>query len=256
MSATWRRAGAAVLIAGSCVLGGCVTPGSGPSAGNQAVAGGGAPTWSIQYQGPIQVRNKTYHIVDLFDVSDADLARIRAAGARPFAYFSSQYENWRPDAGRFAAGDLGKPLGGWPGEQWVDTNSPQVREIIRDRLELAKRRGFYGVDVDNTDIYEHLTGFDNSLSTAAEYVRFIAGEAHKRGLKYSLKNSMDLIPRVKGVVDFYQNEQCQQYGEMNRYRGVGPVFNIEYKRPGVPYSRKGFYSLMKRKDMGAWEAEL
>ncbi|MCG8408179.1 MAG: endo alpha-1,4 polygalactosaminidase [Phycisphaerales bacterium] len=243
----------AVSLAGCSFFTGCQTVGT-PVSGSPGQSG--TPTWSIQYQGTIQVRNRTYHVVDLFDVSDADLARIRAAGSRPIAYFSSQYERWRPDSSRFPASDLGRPLAGWPGERWVNTRSSAVRSLIRSRLDLAKRRGFHGVDVDNTDLYEHTTGFDNSRAAAADYVRFIANEAHARGLKYSLKNSMDLIPRVKGVVDFYQNEQCQQYGEMDRYQGVGPVFNIEYKRPPSVYRRKGFYSLLKRQDMGAWESEL
>lgn len=214
------------------------------------------PTWSIQYQGRIQVRERDYHVVDLYDVSDADLQRIRAAGSRPIAYFSSQFEEWRPDASRFPRKDLGKPLSGWPGERWVNTGSPEIRAIIRARLDLARKRGFHGVDVDNTDLYEHTTGFENSRKAAADYVRFIANEAHARGLKYSLKNSMELIPAVKDVVDFYQNEECQQYAEADRYRGVGPVLNIEYKRPASVYRRKGFYSLLKRQDMGAWEEEL
>ncbi|MGK0186013.1 MAG: hypothetical protein ACI9R3_001796 [Verrucomicrobiales bacterium] len=244
------------------VLSGCGTPtgstasgGSGRS-GRSGGSGDGTPTWSIQYQGSIQVRDKTYHVVDLYDVSDSDLRRVRASGSRAIAYFSSQYEEWRPDSSQFPKQDLGKPLAGWPGERWVDTNSAAVRSIIRSRLDLAKRRGFYGVDVDNTDLYEHTTGFANSRKVAADYVRFIATEAHARGLKYSLKNSMDLIPKVKNVVDFYQNEECQEYGEADRYRGVGPVLNIEYKRPTSPYRRKGFYSLYKRQNMGAFEDEL
>ena len=240
------------------LLAGCATTDSASSSsgGGGRASSSGSPTWSIQYQGAIQVRDKTYHVVDLYDVSDSDLGRIRAAGSRPIAYFSSQFEDWRPDANRFLRQDLGRPLAGWPGERWVNTKSEAIRSIIRNRLDLAKRRGFYGVDVDNTDIYEHTTGFDNSLKTAADYVRFIANEAHARGLKYSLKNSMDLISSVKGVVDFYQNEECQQYGEADRYRGVGPVFNIEYKRPSSVYRRKGFYSLLKRQKMGAFEEEL
>ena len=243
------------IAAGSLLIASCQTADLSNN-GSSGSRSAGTPTWSIQYQGPIQVRNKTYHVVDLFDVSDADLGRIRAAGSRPIAYFSSQFENWRPDSSRFPQSDLGRPLSGWPGEKWVDTRSTAVRNVIRSRLDLARRRGFYGVDVDNTDLYEHQTGLDNSRSAAVEYVRFIAREAHARGLKYSLKNSMDLIPKVKGVVDFYQNEQCQQYGEVDRYRGVGPVFNIEYKRPSNVARRKGMYTLLKRQDMGAWESEL
>ena len=214
------------------------------------------PSWSIQYQGPIKVRNRTYQVVDLFEVTSADLKRLKTAGVLPIAYFSSQYEDWRPDSQKFAAADVGKPLVPWPGERWVNTESEIVRSIMRDRMDLAKQRGFYGVDVDNTDFFEHRTGFQNSLAMAVDYVRFLAQEAHSRGLKYSLKNSMDLIPMVRDVVDFYQNEECQQYGQAHLYDGVGPVFNIEYRRPTKVFRRDGFYSLLKKLDMGAWEREL
>ena len=138
----------------------------------------------------------------------------------------------------------------------MNTESEVVRSIMRSRMDLAKRRGFHGVDVDNTDFFKHETGFPNSLALGANYVRFLAREAHARGLKYSLKNSMDLIPMVKDVVDYYQNEECQQYDQAHLYDGVGPVFNIEYRRPSVIFRREGFYSLLKRKNMGAWEKEL
>lgn len=202
------------------------------------------------------MRPKTYAVVDLFDCSAGDLARLRSGGCRPVAYFSSQYEKWRPDAARFSPADLGQPLDGWPDERWVDTKSATVRAIIRSRLDLAKRRGFYAVDVDNTDFYNFKTGFDNSRSAAVDYVRFIAREAHARGLKYSLKNSTEIISKVRRVVDFYQNEECQQYDECDAYAGVGPVFNIEYQRPSRPFKRAGFYSLLKRERMDGWEEEL
>lgn len=253
---TWIVVSAMVVSSACIALDPTLPPPSDVSVRADGGSSAGTPSWSIQYHGRIEVRNKTYHVVDLFDVSDVDLARIRAAGSRPIAYFSSQFENWRSDSSRFQQSDLGRPLSKWSGERWVNTQSSTVRSIIKDRLDLAKRRGFYGVDVDNTDIYEHTTGFDNSPAVAAEYVLFIAEEARARGLKYSLKNSMDLIPKVKGVVDFYQNEEAQQFGELDRYRGVGPVFNIEYKKPSPVQRRKGIYSLLKRKDMGAWESEL
>ncbi len=202
------------------------------------------PAWSIQYQGAIQRRKKDYHVVDLFDVSAADLRALKADGTRPIAYFSSQYEKWRSDAGKFPAKDLGKNLDNWPGERWVNPNSTAVRQIMRERMRLAKQRGFYGVDVDNVDFYHFNTGFDNSQAKAAEYIRFLAAEAHRNGLRYSLKNALELVPKLKHQVDFFQNEQGIQYNELDVYRGIGkPVFNIEYRKPrrGVP----GIYTLYK-----------
>ena len=132
------------------------------------------PTWSIQYEGKIVRRKKDYHIVDMVDVSKADLAALKKDGTKPIAYFSSQFEDWRPDAADFPKADLGKQLDNWKGERWVNTKSAAVREIMKKRLDYAKKRGFYGVDVDNVDFYEFKTGFANSRKDAAEYVKFLA----------------------------------------------------------------------------------
>ncbi len=203
------------------------------------------PSWSIQYEGKIVRRGKDYHIVDMYDVSSSDLAALKADGTRPIAYFSSQYEDWRGDASQFPKADIGKRLDNWKGERWVNTKSPTVREIMKKRLDYAKRRGFWGVDVDNVDIYEFNTGFANGRSDAAEYVRFLSREAHRRGLKFGLKNATDIIPAVRGSVDYYVNEQCHQYNEASVYSRLRkPVFNIEY-RP-LKRGTRGIYTIYKR----------
>lgn len=216
-----------------------------PAQVGSARAGAAVPSWSIQYEGKIVRRGKDFHIVDLFDVSDSDLAALKADGTRPIAYFSSQYEDWRRDAGQFPAADLGNSLDGGKGERWVNTRSPAVRQIMLARLDEARNRGFYGVDIDNVDIYEFQTGFPNSRADAADYVLFLSREAHRRGLKFGLKNATDLIQSVAGSVDYYVNEQCHEFDEAHVYSGVGrPVFNIEYRplKRGTP----GMYTIYKQ----------
>lgn len=70
----------------------------------------------------------------------------------------------------------------------------------------------------------------------AEYVNFLADEAHKVGLAIGLKNSLDIIPDVVANVQFAVNEQCNQYKECARYKpftNLGKaVFNIEYPSEG------------------------
>lgn len=210
-----------------------------------ARAPAGISSWSIQYEGSIVGRGKDFHIVDLFDVSEGDLAALKADGTRPIAYFSSQDQDWRRDSKQFPAADLGNQLDDWEGERWVNTSSPAVRKIMQSRLDYAVQRGFYGVDIDNVDIYEFRTGFPNSRAEAAEYVRFLSQEAHRRGLKFGLKNATDLIPAVRGSVDYYVNEQCHEYDEADVYAGLGkPVFNIEYRplNRGTP----GIYTIYKK----------
>ena len=203
------------------------------------------PTWSIQYEGKIVPRGKDYHIVDLYDVSSSDLATLKAQGTKPIAYFSSQYENWRSDASKFPKAAIGKKLGNWKGENWVDTKDPQVRAIMRARMDLAKRRGFRGVDVDNVDFYLASTGFDNSRAAALDYIRFLAREAHKRGLLFGLKNAVELVPTLNRTVDFYMNEQAHQYGDTGYYaRATKPVFCVEYRH--LTRSAPGMYTIYKQ----------
>lgn len=110
-------------------------------------------TWAIQYKGDFVSRDRDYHVIDLFDVKDEALSRIRAIGSRPVCYFSSQYEEWRPDANRFKSTDLGKKLDDWKGERWVKTASENVRAIMLDRIKLAAEKKCFAVDVDNTDFF-------------------------------------------------------------------------------------------------------
>ena len=212
------------------------------------------PTFSLQYQGAIVVRPRTYAVVDLFDVSDEDLAKLHAAGVKTIAYFSSQYEEWRPDMKDVP---FGKPLGDWKGENYLDPTAERTREIMTARIAKAKARGFHAVDVDNVDFQGRDTGFESSKATAIGFVRFLAETAHAHGLKFSLKNAIELIPDVKDVVDMYQNESCHKYSECGAYDGLSPVFNIEYERPEKLHVRPGFYTILKHQQkMDAWEEVL
>lgn len=190
-------------------------------------------SWSIQYKGNFIPKVKDYHVVDLFDVKDEDLVKLKNTGAKPVCYFSSQYEEWRPDAKLFDGDDLGKKLDSWKGERWVKTKSKNVREIMEARVRLASTRGCYAIDVDNVDFYSYKskTGFNESKEDAVEYVKFFANLAHQLGMKFSLKNALEIIPHTKDVVDFYQNESCHKYKECDVYKDVNkPVFNIEYEK--------------------------
>lgn len=51
------------------------------------------------------------YFIDLFDSDAATVAAMNAAGLVPVCYFSTQYENWRPDAAQFPAAALGNALG-------------------------------------------------------------------------------------------------------------------------------------------------
>jgi hypothetical protein len=149
-------------------------------------------------------------------------------------YFSAgSFENWRPDAGKFTTADKGANLDGWPGERWLDIRSANVRQIMSARLDLAKAKGCDGVESDNIDGYTNATGLPLQAGDQLDYNRFLADQAHARGLAIGLKNDVDQLAQLEPYFDFAVNEQCNEYAECGGYsvfiaRGK-PVFNAEYK---------------------------
>jgi hypothetical protein len=176
-------------------------------------------TWHWQLAGPL---NTSYAVsiydIDLFDTSASTIAALRASGRRVVCYFSAgSAENWRPDFIRFATSDLGNGLDGWAGERWVDTRSTNVRAIMKSRLDLAAAKGCDGVEPDNVDGYTNQPGMALTAGTQLDYNRFLATEAHARGLAIGLKNDVDQLRELEPYFDFAVNEQCHQYNECAGY---------------------------------------
>lgn len=198
-------------------------------------------TWQWQLMGKINTSyNVTVYDVDLFDAPDADLATLRNQGKFVVCYFSAgSSEDWRPDYKQFKASDKGNKLDPkWEGENWLDTRSANVRNIMKARLDKAKSRGCDGVEPDNVDGYSNNPGFNGALNktTQLDYNRFLANEAHARGLKVALKNDVAQLKDLEPSFDFAVNEECHDpnYNECGGYtvftsKGK-PVFNAEYKK--------------------------
>lgn len=191
-------------------------------------------TWQWQLSGPLNPRYaaKVYDI-DLFDTPQTTIAALKAQGKRVVCYFSAgSSEDWRPDFKNFVASDMGASLDGWDGERWLDTRSANVRSIMQKRLDLAKEKGCDGVEPDNVDAYTNDPGFPLNASTQLDYNRFLAAEAHARGLRVGLKNDIDQVSQLAADFDFAVNEQCFQYKECAVYTAFTslgkPVFNAEY----------------------------
>ena len=171
--------------------------------------------------------------LDLFDVPDAVIRELHDAGRYVICYFSAgSIEDFRDDVGEFRQEEIGNPLGGFPDERWLDIRSSNVHRIMLARLDLAVRRGCDGVEPDNVTGFLNDTGFDLSGDDQVAYNRFLANEAHGRGLAVALKNDLEQIPELVDYFDFALNEECHEFGE---YQGLSlfiaagkPVFNAEY----------------------------
>lgn len=218
--------------------------GGGANAGG-AGTGGALPAYATFHLNYTQTKDwskcaeRDFVVFDLEETPEADIAQCKGMGARMLCYFSSQYEEWRADAGDFGA--LAEPLDGWPGEFWVDPADPANFAVMLARLDAAAQKGCDGVDIDNVDHAGH-----------ESYVMDIFSAARQRGLLVSQKNAIEKIDLFFDYVDMYQNEECQEFNECGAYMGIGrPVYNIEYTPcqtiPGLYSNRKDVQA------MDAWE---
>jgi hypothetical protein len=203
---------------------------------------------------------------DGFDNSAKTVQALHARGKHVVCYFSvGSWENWRPDKNDFPAAVKGRPLDGWPGERYLDiSNLAVLGPIMRARLDLCKQKGFDAVDPDNVDSYQANTGFSLTRSDAIAYVKFLADEAHARGLAVGLKNTTEIAKFVLHRMDFAVTEDCFQQGwcrqSGNFIRAGKPVFTIEYTDNHIRFGtfcrqavQIGISPIYKKRSLNAWE---
>jgi len=190
--------------------------------------------WYIQLQGELQVPSSTEVVVlDLFDTPAKTINRLQRQGKKVICYFSAgSFEEWRPDAHLFSEQDLGLALDGWPGENWLDIRSANVRGIMLKRLKKAQRKNCDAVDPDNVDGYSNESGFALTPEDQLEFNRFLAKKAHRLGLGIGLKNNLEQASLLAAEYDFATNESCTEYDEchlLESFTSEGkPVLHIEY----------------------------
>lgn len=190
-------------------------------------------TWQWQLTGTIDTSfNVQMYDIDLFDNTAATIQTLHNQGRVVICYFSTQYENWRPDAAAFTTAVIGKPLDGWAGENYVDIRSTVVRNIMSSRLDLALSKGCDGVEPDNVDGYENDSGFPLTAADQISFNSFIASAAHARGLSAGLKNDVDQASALEPDFDWALDEQCNEYDECSTLDSFithgKAVFNCEY----------------------------
>ncbi|KIW10386.1 hypothetical protein PV08_11348 [Exophiala spinifera] len=214
-------------------------------------------SWNYQLLKPISLLQTVdakpkLWAIDLFDNNATTITVMQGKGHRIICYFSAgSYENWRPDAASFKPSDLGNDLDGWPGEKWLNLSSPNVRKIMKARLDLAVRKGCDGVDPDNVDGYDNDNGLDLTEADSVDYVMFLANEAHGRNLSIGLKNAGAIIDGVIDCMEWSVNEQCVAYDECDTYQPFiqhhKPVFHVEYPKGTETSNNKPVSAATKKK---------
>jgi hypothetical protein len=191
-------------------------------------------SWQWQLKDTI---NRSYNVeiydIDLFDSNETLIESLKNDGKKVICYFSAgSYENWRSDKDAFPISVLGNIMDGWADEQWLDISNEELAPVMKARLDLAVQKGCDGVEPDNMDGYTNDTGFTLNADDQLAYNKFIANEAHRRGLSVGLKNDLDQIIKLEPYYDFSVNEQCHEYNECDKMQPFidanKPVLNAEY----------------------------
>ena len=202
--------------------------------------------------------------VDLY-VSPSVIDELHARGRKVIGYMSvGSWEDWRPDKDQFPPEVLGRDYEGWPGEKWLDIRQiDKLAPIMLARLDLCKVKRFDAVEPDNMEIYTNNTGFPLTYQDQLQYARWLADEAHARGLAIGMKNAPDQVKDLLEFFDFAITEDAFFHGwaeDMLPFIASGkPVFAAEYTDLGgdfESYCRKSkelkFSAILKNRGLDAW----
>lgn len=193
-------------------------------------------SWQWQLSGTIDTsQDVDMYDLDLFDAPEPVISLLKGAGRTVICYFSAgSWEEWRDDAGQFPSSVLGNTLAGWSDERWLDIRNRQaLAPILSARLDLAVEKGCDGVEPDNVDAYQNNTGFPLTAGDQLAFNRWLAEQAHERGLSVGLKNDLDQIPELVSDFDWALNEACF---EMEECEALLPFVQMGKAVFGVEYS--------------------
>jgi len=223
-------------------------------------------TWQWQLVPPLDGSvNAQVFDIDLFENDASVIARLHASGVKVICYTSvGSLEDWRPDAGKFPDEVVGRDYPGWSGEKYLDIRQiDKLGPLMLARLDLCKQKGFDGVEPDNMDNYNSETGFPITYEDQLKYDRWLAVQAHARGLSIGMKNDGDQVADLVNDFDWALTEDCFYQGwcdQMKPFIQQGKaVFAAEYSDTGIrldgfcPQAMEmGFSAILKNRDLDAF----
>lgn len=203
-------------------------------------------TWQWQLDSVPQdifLADANVYDIDLFEAAADDVQRLHDAGKKVICYVNvGAWENWRSDAKDFPASILGNDYDGWEGEKWLDIRASEILyPILQKRFDNCAAKGFDGLEPDNMDGYQNETGFTITPNQQLTFNKWLAEQAHNRGLSIGLKNDQDQAKDLFSSFDFAITEDCAD-GEWCEDVSVfslnnKAVFQAEYTDTGISFDQ-------------------
>ena len=207
------------------------------------------------------------YMIDLYANEASVVKKLTARGRKVICYINlGVRDDFLPDKDAFPQEVIGKPWNGSSTSRWLDIRkSDQFAAAIRARLDLCKDKGFDAVGPDNMEAYKNDSGFPLTSDDQLKFNRFLANEAHARGLSIGLHNDADQAEELAPWFDWALAEDC--FGadwckKMEAFTSAGKaVFMVEYREKiGLPkfqlevcaFAKKLQYTaLLKPQDLSA-----
>ncbi len=193
-------------------------------------------TWQWQLTGNIDTSyDVEMYDIDLFETLTTTIKKLHDDGKKVICYFSAgTVEDFRIDAKDFSPLVIGKVLENWSNEKWLDVSKyDSFADIMLKRMDLAVEKNCDGIEPDNVDAWTNESGFDLKFYDQLKYAKWLATEAHNRGLSIGLKNNLEQVKELVNEYDFAVNEQCFQYEECGVLKEFTirdkAVFGVEYE---------------------------
>lgn len=213
-----RRAAATAALAAAAALVAC-----GETRGTLVTTDASASTpwrpavsasWQVQLVGTLDTSlDVSVYEVDLFDTAEADIDALHAAGRRVICYVSTgTFEPWRSDAAAFPPAAVGNVVAEYPQERWLDTRDATIRAVMTARLDRARDKRCDGVDLSTVSSGTADTGFSLTAADALGYARFLAAEAHGRGLSAGLGGAEDIAAELVPSFEWALTQGCLDAG--------------------------------------------
>ncbi len=223
-------------------------------------------TFQLQFSGDFDASiDADVYDLDLFETTKETIAMLHAKGKHVVCYISvGSWENWRPDTAAFPSEVIGKDYAGWPGEKWLDIRRIDLLgTILQKRFDVAKEKKCDAIEPDNIDGFGTVTGFPLTSADQLNFNKWIAEQAHKRGMSIGLKNDSEHISDLLPSFDWALLEDCHVQGwceQVMPFVSAGKaVFQIEYTDTSAtlaemcPVAKKrGFSTFLKHRNLDAW----
>ena len=177
------------------------------------------------------------YIIDALYITKDFITRMKQADISPYCLFSvGTHEAYAPDQDKFSPSDLGEVADEMNAQKWVNISSGGIRQIMSDRIAVARDKDCEGVVFAHIDSYNHKTGFkidkENNLAYLAQLAQLARKAKMQVGLRMDMKDGFEVVMEVEELFDFVLSEECIEYRNCHTLTPFidnnKSVFNVEY----------------------------